>query len=42
MNPAWPRQGLYAITPDEPDTSRLLARVDTVLLAGERRPARGR
>lgn len=34
MNAAWPRQGLYAITPDEPDTQRLLARVETVLAAG--------
>lgn len=34
MNSAWPRQGLYAITPDEPDTQRLLARVETVLAAG--------
>lgn len=34
MNPDWPRQGLYAITPDERDTARLLARVDTVLEAG--------
>ncbi|MDI9237541.1 thiamine phosphate synthase [Lysobacter sp. LF1] len=34
MSPAWPRQGLYAITPDERDTARLLARVGTVLQAG--------
>ncbi|QNP41515.1 thiamine phosphate synthase [Lysobacter solisilvae (ex Woo and Kim 2020)] len=34
MNPHWPRRGLYAITPDEPDTHRLLARVETVLRAG--------
>lgn len=34
MNPPWPRRGLYAITPDEPDTRRLLARVETVLGAG--------
>ncbi len=34
MNPRWPRRGLYAITPDEPDTGRLLARVETVLRAG--------
>ena len=34
MNPRWPRRGLYAITPDEPDTARLLARVQTVLRAG--------
>jgi thiamine-phosphate pyrophosphorylase len=34
MNPRWPRRGLYAITPDEPDTARLLARVETVLRAG--------
>jgi thiamine-phosphate pyrophosphorylase len=30
----WPRTGLYAITPDEPDTARLLARVEPVLAAG--------
>lgn len=30
----WPRRGLYAITPDEPSTARLLARVEPVLLAG--------
>ncbi|UNK50951.1 thiamine phosphate synthase [Lysobacter sp. S4-A87] len=29
-----PRTGLYAITPDENDTERLLARVETVLAAG--------
>jgi thiamine-phosphate pyrophosphorylase len=34
MNPHWPGRGLYAITPDEPDTNRLLARVETVLRAG--------
>ncbi|GAB3102998.1 thiamine phosphate synthase [Lysobacter terrae] len=34
MNPRWPRRGLYAITPDEPDTDRLLARVRPVLQAG--------
>ena len=34
MNPHWPNRGLYAITPDEPDTNRLLARVETVLRAG--------
>ncbi|KQY50292.1 thiamine phosphate synthase [Lysobacter sp. Root494] len=34
MNPHWPSRGLYAITPDEPDTNRLLARVETVLGAG--------
>jgi thiamine-phosphate pyrophosphorylase len=34
MNPRWPRRGLYAITPDEPDTARLLARVEIVLRAG--------
>lgn len=34
MNPPWPRRGLYAITPDEKDTARLLARVHTVLQAG--------
>lgn len=32
--PLWPRRGLYAITPDEPDTSRLLVRVTPVLEAG--------
>lgn len=34
MNPHWPPRGLYAITPDEPDTHRLLTRVETVLNAG--------
>lgn len=34
MSPRWPRHGLYAITPDETDTSRLLARVDAVLTEG--------
>lgn len=34
MNPRWPRRGLYAITPDECDTGRLLARVESVLHAG--------
>ena len=34
MNARWPRRGLYAITPDEPDTGRLLARVEPVLRAG--------
>ena len=28
------RRGLYLITPDEPDTARLLARVAAVLRAG--------
>ena len=32
--PAWPRRGLYLITPDEPDTARLLARVTGPLTAG--------
>jgi len=34
MNPRWPRRGLYAITPDESDTGRLLKRVESVLRAG--------
>lgn len=34
MNERWPSRGLYAITPDESDTDRLLERVDRVLLAG--------
>lgn len=34
MNPRWPRRGLYAITPDEPNTGRLLERVEPVLHAG--------
>lgn len=34
MSPRWPRKGLYAITPDETDTARLLRRVETVLAAG--------
>ena len=33
MNTQWPR-GLYAITPDEPDTALLLARSEPVLQAG--------
>ena len=33
MNPPWPR-GLYAITPDDDDTARLLVRVEAVLQAG--------
>ncbi len=32
--PAWPRRGLYLITPDEHDTRRLLARVHSALAAG--------
>lgn len=32
--PAWPRRGLYLITPDEPDTARLLARVRPLLGSG--------
>ncbi len=32
--PAWPRRGLYLITPDEHDTRRLLARVHAALAAG--------
>lgn len=34
MNRCRPQRGLYAITPDERDTGRLLARVDVVLAAG--------
>ncbi|SDZ30769.1 thiamine-phosphate pyrophosphorylase [Lysobacter sp. yr284] len=34
MPPSRPPQGLYAITPDEADTARLLARAATVLDAG--------
>ncbi|MGV8941835.1 MAG: thiamine phosphate synthase [Lysobacter sp.] len=34
MNKTWSRQGLYAITPDESDTLRLLSRVAPVLQAG--------
>ena len=34
MNLPWPSSGLYAITPDEADSSRLLERVEVVLLAG--------
>ena len=30
----WPVRGLYAITPDEGETDRLLARVEPVLEAG--------
>jgi len=34
MNTRWPARGLYAITEDEPDTQRLLARTGLVLDAG--------
>lgn len=34
MTPRWPHRGLYALTPDEPDTGLLLARVESVLRAG--------
>ncbi|MDQ7991030.1 MAG: thiamine phosphate synthase [Candidatus Dactylopiibacterium sp.] len=34
MNPLLARTGVYAITPDDTDTARLLARVETVLAAG--------
>lgn len=34
MSTRWPQRGLYAITPDEADTDRLLARVEAVLRAG--------
>lgn len=34
MTPPWPQRGLYAITPDESDTARLLARVEPILAAG--------
>lgn len=30
----WPRRGLYLLTPDEPDTGRLLARLQPLLAAG--------
>ena len=33
-NTAWPRRGLYLLTPEDPDTERLCARVDTALAAG--------
>lgn len=29
--PRWPRRGLYLLTPDEPDTGRLLARLQPLL-----------
>jgi thiamine-phosphate pyrophosphorylase len=32
--PDWPRRGLYLITPDEPDTARLLLRVLPLLATG--------
>jgi thiamine-phosphate pyrophosphorylase len=32
--PAWPRRGLYLLTPDEADTDRLLDRVRPLLAAG--------
>jgi thiamine-phosphate pyrophosphorylase len=32
--PRWPRRGLYLITPDEPDTGRLLARLAPAAAAG--------
>ncbi len=31
---AWPCRGLYLLTPDEPDTDRLLARVQPLLASG--------
>ena len=34
MRNGWPRRGLYAITPDETDTRRLLRRAEGVLDAG--------
>ncbi|GAB3341829.1 thiamine phosphate synthase [Marilutibacter aestuarii] len=34
MKPPWPARGLYAITPDETDTGRLVSRVRDVLDAG--------
>lgn len=34
MTSSWPQRGLYAITPDQPDTERLLADVALVLGAG--------
>ena len=34
MDTPWPSSGLYAITPDEPDSARLLERVEVVLVAG--------
>lgn len=34
MSSRWSQRGLYAITPDEADTDRLLARVEAVLRAG--------
>lgn len=34
MNSRWPRRGVYAITPDEHDTVRLVARVAQVLDGG--------
>ena len=34
MNLPWPSSGLYAITPDESDSPRLLERVENVLAAG--------
>jgi thiamine-phosphate pyrophosphorylase len=36
MNPRtnWPNRGLYLLTPDEPDTGRLLARVEPLLVEG--------
>jgi thiamine-phosphate pyrophosphorylase len=33
-SPLWPRRGLYLLTPDEPDTARLLARVVPAMAAG--------
>lgn len=33
-NPPWPRRGLYLLTPDEPDSRRLLARTAAALGAG--------
>jgi thiamine-phosphate pyrophosphorylase len=33
-SPLWPRRGLYLLTPDEPDTTRLLTRTLPALAAG--------
>ena len=33
-NTAWPRRGLYLLTPEDHDTTRLCARVDAALAAG--------
>lgn len=34
LQTTWPRRGLYLLTPDDPDTGRLIARVEPLLALG--------